>query len=305
MADESDSQWAAGLLRDVASWTTFPPAAGLIHFGSADSKVLATGRFRVILSYGPGEKYTMAWAIDAYRSLGVPLVPRALRTEAATYDPATREEALAHGRRIIAESANAFAFWAGDALFEISNLSGPTGDGARLGGPPSLILLPIPVDPVADRTLNGAEKQAILQALEPIGLRDEVRTALIFVLENDEDELELSRNDVTASDVEPLARAYWMMPTWTQRVGVAYLLQDHGAAAEALDVWFDVLRAPDQGPDSVRHIVKAAALAWLHGDIASMDRYLDDDELTRTHARILAQVFGTTRPQPVRAPDAG
>lgn len=293
MADELDSQRAAELLRDIASWTTFPPAAGVIRFWSADSKVLATGRFQVLLSYGPGEKYTMAWAIDAYRSAGIPVVPRALRTEAATYDPATREAALNHGRRIIAGSADAFPFWAGDVLLEVSNLSGRTGEAARADGPPSLIFLPIPYGPVTDRTLNGAEKRAILEALEPIGLRDEVRTALVFALENDEQELELSRNDVTARDVEPLARAYWMMPTWTQRVAVAYLLQDHGDAAAAIDVWSDVLSAPARGPDSVRHIVTAAALAWLRGDIASMDRYLDDYELAGAHARILSQLLGT------------
>jgi hypothetical protein len=143
-------------------------------------------------------------------------------------------------------------------------------------------------EPVTDRTLDGPGKLAVMRALEPLGLPDELRTALIFVLENDEAELETSRNDVAAGDVAALARAYWMMPTWTQRAGIAYLLQDHGAAPEATGVWFDVLRAPDQGPDSLRHIVKAAALAWLRGDIASMDRYLDDYELTRTHARALA-----------------
>lgn len=303
MAEELDSRESVDLLRDVASWTTFPPAAGVIRFWSARSKMVATGRFRVILSYGPGEKYTMAWAIDAYRLLGIPVVPRALRTEEATYDPATREAALNHGRRIIAGSAHTFPFWAGDALLEVSYLSSPTGRAAEPGATPSLILLSIPFEPVADRTLAGAEKQAVLQALEPIGFRDEVRTALIFVLENDEEELELSRNDITTRDVVPLARAYWMMPTWTQRVGVAYLLQDHGATTEVLDVWTDVLGAPDRGPDSVRHIVKAAALAWLRGDVASMDRYLDDHELVRTHARILSQLVGTARPQSGGAPN--
>lgn len=305
MADESESQRAADLLCDVASWTTFPPAGGVIRFWSADSKVLATGRFRVILSYGPSEKYIMAWAIDAYRSLGIHVVPRAFRTEAAICESATREAALAHGRRIIAGSTDAFAFWAGDALLEVSNLSRPTGEAARLGGPPGLIFLPIPLGPVADRNLSGAEKRAILTALEPIGLRDEVRTALIFALENDEQELELSRNDVTARDVEPLARAYWMMPTWTQRVGVAYLLQDHGTAAEAIDVWFDLLGVPAYGPGSMRHIVTAAALGWLRGDIASMDRHLDDYELTQTHARILSQLSGAVRPDAAAAPGAG
>lgn len=278
---------AADLLRRVVSWETFPPAAGTIRFLSAASEVLATGRFRVILSYGPGAKYTLAWALDVYRAAGIPVVPRALSADEAVHQPATRDAALAHARRLIAGAEGAFPFWAGDALLEVSKLTTDT-DGATAS--PPLISLPLPVEPVADRRLDGAEKKTILTALEQIGIRPEVRTALIFVLENDEDELELSRNDVTARDVEPLARAYWMMPAWAQRVAVAYLLQDHGAAPAAVDVWFDVLRAPDLGPESVRHLVKAAALAWLRGDISAMDRYLDDYELTRTHGQILAQL---------------
>jgi hypothetical protein len=281
---------AADLLSRVVSWETFPPTAGTIRFRSADSAMLAAGRFRVILAYGPGAKYTMAWAIDAYRAVGIPVVPRGLRAEPAVHEPATRDAALAHARRITVGTAGVFPFWAGDVLLEVSDLT--TAGSGEAAAPPPLISLPVPVEPVVDRELAGAEKQAILSAVERIGIRPRIRTALIFVLQNDEDELELSRNDVAASDVAPLTRAYWLMPAWTQRVGVAYLLQDHGAAPEAIDVWFDVLRAPDLGPDSVRHVVKAAALGWLRGDISAMDRYLDDYQLTRAHGRVLAQLTG-------------
>lgn len=132
-------------------------------------------------------------------------------------------------------------------------------------------------------TSTDAERAAVVHSLEALGVRDELRTALIFVLAGDDDELEQSRGEVEESDVASLAASYWQMPNWSARTGVAYLLQDHGDGAEVLPVWVDVLAAPDLGPGTVRHIVQAAGVAWLEGDIELMERYLDDHALMRRH----------------------
>jgi hypothetical protein len=132
-------------------------------------------------------------------------------------------------------------------------------------------------------TSTDAERAAFMDSLGALGMRNELRTALIFVLAGDENELEESRGGVEETDVPGLVSAYWQMPDWSARTGVGYLLQDHGGQPEVLPVWVDVLAAPDLGPGTVRHIVQAAAVAWLKGDIDLMERYLDDHELMRRH----------------------
>ncbi|TNE92588.1 MAG: hypothetical protein EP330_01190 [Deltaproteobacteria bacterium] len=58
----------------VARWDTSPPTDGVIRWFDASGAAVATGKYRVILSVGPGAKYTMAHAIGAYASIGIPFV---------------------------------------------------------------------------------------------------------------------------------------------------------------------------------------------------------------------------------------
>lgn len=267
-------------------WDTYPPEKGVIQFRSVDGTVIAVGRYRVVLSYGPGERYTLAWGIDAYRSLGVPTISRGLSIDQAFHEPASRDDAWSHGEQLVSDGA--FLLWIEHVLVEVWDLhrqaaesDSPEGDA---GGSQKIVVLD-PVEPVDDRVLTGPEKAALMGRLDTLDLREELRTALIFVLEDDPQELELSRNDIKADDVDVLVRAYWMMPTWAQRAGVVYLLQDQSSEA-IIDVWFDVLNAPQVLPGGTLHIAQASAMARLRGDISRMDRYLDDDSLLAEHAAV-------------------
>jgi hypothetical protein len=60
----------------VVRWDTNPPADGRIRWFDASGKEVAAGRYQVILSVGPGAKYTMGWAIPIYASMKIPFVPK-------------------------------------------------------------------------------------------------------------------------------------------------------------------------------------------------------------------------------------
>lgn len=288
---------SAKLPEDVVWWDAFPPARGEIRFLGAAGEVLAVGRFRVLLAYGPGRRTAMGWAVDAYRSSGIPVVPRGVNPVAPTMEPVTREQAQADGERLVADTPGAFTYWAGDVLLEVTDLH-PADEEERHGGEqPSPVVVPPPGGgPVEDRALSDAEKLAAFRQIEALGLRQPVRTALIFALAGEEGELELSRNELGADDVDVLARAYWLAPTWPQRSAIAYLLQDQGAADDVLDIWLDLLRAPSDRPGSVGHVARAAALGWLRGDLGWMDHYLDDHDLLAEHARLWREVVRPPAP---------
>ncbi len=55
-------------------WETAPPQAGKIAWFDEGGRKVAEGRYRVILSYGPGVEYTMAWNIGIYNQVGIPTV---------------------------------------------------------------------------------------------------------------------------------------------------------------------------------------------------------------------------------------
>ena len=58
----------------VSRWDTSPPESGIIRWFNAANEEVARGRYAVILSVGPGPKYTMGHAIAAYATLGIPAV---------------------------------------------------------------------------------------------------------------------------------------------------------------------------------------------------------------------------------------
>jgi hypothetical protein len=92
----------------VTRWDTFPPAAGLIVWYDGAGQKVAWGKYRVILSYGPGTEFTMAWAVDVFRGAGIPAVERQgddpaksfLATEAQAW-----EKALAVAQQVRAQFA--------------------------------------------------------------------------------------------------------------------------------------------------------------------------------------------------------
>lgn len=60
----------------IVRWDTNPPSEGVIRWFTADGEVVAAADYQVVLSVGPGAKYTMGHAISAYGSLGIPVAPK-------------------------------------------------------------------------------------------------------------------------------------------------------------------------------------------------------------------------------------
>src|SRR5262245_52738791 len=87
----------------VVAWDIAPPEQGRIRFMDRSGSMVAHARFRVILSYGPGDIYTMGWSIAAYRTAGIPFVGREEAGEPAVVHRASREEAWQRGQEIAAK----------------------------------------------------------------------------------------------------------------------------------------------------------------------------------------------------------
>ena len=94
-----------------------------------------------------------------------------------------------------------------------------------------------------DRDPTPAEKGAIFSRINSLTPRPDLQTALVFVIDCNDEEVEMSRDTVTGSDIPLLARAYFMLPTWPQRVALVHLVQDHQDDI-LKPVWLDILRAP-------------------------------------------------------------
>jgi tetratricopeptide (TPR) repeat protein len=60
----------------ITRWDFLPYEAGEIRFITADNMEVAKGNYKIILSHGPGEEYTMAWAIDIYKSMKAPVIDK-------------------------------------------------------------------------------------------------------------------------------------------------------------------------------------------------------------------------------------
>ena len=91
----------------VVAWDTAPPEQGRIRFQDRSGSMVAHARFRVILSYGPGDIYTMGWSIAAYRTAGIPFVGREEAGEPAVVHRASRAEAWQRGQEIAAKIGRA------------------------------------------------------------------------------------------------------------------------------------------------------------------------------------------------------
>jgi len=243
-------------------WDTFPPDQGRIELRSnTDLTPAVQGEYRVVLSFTPGNGYLRSWAIPAYARNGIPFVPRRDENESPGDPVATRDAAAAAGL----PEPGACTLWAGDLLLEVRNLR--------------------TTEPMAD-------PRGLYTHLVAMGLSDRVLETMVFVLSLDESELELSRNEVRASDLLDYIRAYAELPGWDLRCALAYVLQDQGSP-ELADLRQDVLRAPLGRALSIRHIAQATALAWLRGDIALNQRYLDDPDLLVQEMRAWLREHGT------------
>ena len=85
---------AAALLEKigVSRWDFLPPQEGKIKFYNSDDVKVGEGEYRLILSYGPEEKYTMAWDISVYEPF--PVVEKLNPEDPAVVEPALLDDAM-------------------------------------------------------------------------------------------------------------------------------------------------------------------------------------------------------------------
>jgi hypothetical protein len=270
----------------VTRWDTAPPEQGRIRFCDRSGAVVGHGRYAVVLSYGPGDRYRMAWEIAAYRAAGIPVVGRDLAGEPAAVEGASRDAAWRRGQQIADAVGCDFLYWCDSllvAVFDFTEGRSPApaiGDAERATALLDARMAPATI--AADMT--GGAKRAVYNRLPDLGLRREMVTCVVFVLEGDAAETELSRDEVTAADVPGLISTYWRLTGWKQRVCMMHLLTDQDAP-ELAPLWLDILRAPDDGPGTGVHAAKALALARLEGDIDRFDHYFADHDQTERAAR--------------------
>src|SRR5215813_6758194 len=168
----------------VVAWDTAPPEQGRIRFLDPSGTVVAQARFRVILSYGPGDiGYTMGWNVAAYRTAGIPFVGREEAGEPAVVYRALRDEAWQRGQKIAAKIGAQGAYWAATLLLAIDDLTegaasvstAPT-EGQRYAELAHALLtaeeLPVEIDPY--------HKRPVYEALRAAGqLRPEMLTMVV------------------------------------------------------------------------------------------------------------------------------
>lgn len=90
----------------ISRWDTSPPNSGKIKYFNAENKQVAEADYKVILSIGPGAKYTMAPAISIYKTLGIPFLEIS-DDEPLVVENITDENVIWTRAEKIAEKANA------------------------------------------------------------------------------------------------------------------------------------------------------------------------------------------------------
>jgi hypothetical protein len=278
----------------VVSWDTAPPERGRIRFLDGAGAVVAHARFRVILSFGPGEAYTMAWEIAAYRSAGIPFVGRDKAGEPAGRR-ASRDEAWQRGLTVGAATGCQGIHWASTILLAVDDLVEGASDVVR--GPREGDRL---VDLVSTRLetrqlrldLAPTDKHPIYETLHfAAALRAEMLSAMLLVLEGDMAELGDIWSEVTREDVPGFISAYWKLPAWRPRADLVYVLWRR-REPELEPIWLDILGAPDRRAEDRFHLAKAIALSNLDGDPAKFDDYLYDWHLAKREAERRSQARG-------------
>lgn len=286
------------------SWDTFRPQQGKLWLWSSQSSAdrpatAAVAEFRVVLSFGPDRGYTMAWAVDAYRTTGIPIVDRGISIAEPTDPAADRSAAERAAIEATDLDEGDVLLWCDTLLLAVRNLRDAplppeTNDRDRLT---ALAETQHRRGAPTERPTTADENRDVYETMTTMGLAPHVVETMLFVLVLDDEELELSRNHVTADDLIDFARLYFLMPSWPQRCAVAYVLQDHDDP-QLTDLRLDVLRSPSGSTDAggaaeelgLCHIAKATSLAWLRGSIDLADSYLADPELLDRHAAIWAEL---------------
>lgn len=109
----------------VNRWDFMPPQERKIKFMNADGEKIAEGDYKIILSYGPEEKYTMAWSIypDSFPTVGKDIAGETKVIEPVTMDDAWKKS-IEIGEALSADFVYA-ASWIFVAVFNFKVLLNP------------------------------------------------------------------------------------------------------------------------------------------------------------------------------------
>lgn len=110
-------------------------------------------------------------------------------------------------------------------------------------------------------------------ASRDLGLSAELSKMMRFVIGEDFEQVEFSRDEVTAAHLEEAPRAYELLTTWQQRSCWVQLFQDH-LSEHTRSAMLDFLRAPAVESDDSIWMSKVVALCHLDHSHDSFDRYL-------------------------------
>lgn len=90
----------------IVKWDTNPPKEGKIKWFNTENKIIAEADYKIILSIGPGNKYTMAYDISVYETIGIPFVEK-LDEEPSVVDNVANDDAIWSRAEKVATKANA------------------------------------------------------------------------------------------------------------------------------------------------------------------------------------------------------
>jgi hypothetical protein len=217
-------------------WDTNPPREGRIRWFDRSYKEVASGRYAVILSAGPGPMYTMGFAVEAYRNLGIPVVP-----------------AMDDGPPIVADISDEAQIWArAEAI------------GAAIGAdfvyPCSTLV--VAVTGLREATSDDEDPAQRLRARLSAG----ASSWLDLLAAGNADAMDFAKDDVTPADIPALAELYFTFPRRDQRISLVLFAQDHQDPAME-PVWRDLLTRGPVGEAPLERSAFAVAVAGLEGDV--------------------------------------
>jgi len=120
---------------------------------------------------------------------------------------------------------------------------------------------------------------------------------LTLIRRADFEEIETARDQVTFSDLGPLAAAYWGLETWDQKAALIHLIQDHNDP-RFRPIILDILKAPDVPTDDNIILTKAIALCYLDENDNDFSRYYNDTRLIQARADEILREASSTKPAP-------
>lgn len=239
----------------AARWSTNPPDEGRIRWYDRDGVEVASGRFAVVLSVGPGDVYTMGHAVGGYAAVGIPFLPPLDEEPSVVVGPVD-EAALWRRAEAAAAAAGAdFAYACTSLIVAVSGFAPtPRDEGS-------------PLARARARVSRAAASWLDLVERGDVGAMD------------------FAREDVGWGDVPALAELGLALPDRAQRVALVLFTRDHLHPA-LVPLWRALLELAPPAASAEERLAFAVAAAGLRGDLAEAERLAADlpGLLTRVEA---------------------